>query len=48
MEFLTTLGAGFAEHWQVWLVAVVLVVAAVIDGYQLKVPNWLTYPMIIG
>ena len=48
MEFLTTIGAGFTEHWQVWLVAVVLIVAAVIDGYQLKVPNWLTYPMILS
>jgi prepilin peptidase CpaA len=34
------------EHWSVWLVAVTLVVAAVIDGLYLKVPNWLTIPMI--
>lgn len=46
METLTTLAAGMAEHWHVWFVTVVLVVAAVIDGYQLKVPNWLTFPMI--
>ena len=35
-----------ASHWPVWLVSVTLIVAAVIDGVQLKVPNWLTYPMI--
>jgi len=37
-----------AETWQVWLVAVALVVAAVIDGWKLKVPNWLTFPLIIS
>src|SRR6202051_3020787 len=37
-----------AEHWHVWLVAVVLVVAAVIDGLKLKVPNWITLPMILS
>ncbi len=36
------------EHWSVWLVAFTLVVAAVIDGMYLKVPNWLTIPMIIS
>jgi len=34
------------EHWPVWLVTGTLVVAAVIDGWMLKVPNWLTFPMI--
>ena len=37
-----------AEHWPIWVVSVTLVVAAVIDGYKLKVPNWLTFPMIIS
>jgi prepilin peptidase CpaA len=36
------------EHWPFWVVAVTLVVAAVIDGVQLKVPNWITFPMIIS
>lgn len=36
------------EPWVVWLVTVVLVVAAVIDGKLLKVPNWLTFPMILS
>lgn len=35
------------ENWPIWLVSVTLVVAAVIDGVKLKVPNWLTFPMII-
>lgn len=29
------------------LVSVVLIFAAVIDGLKLKVPNWITFPMII-
>lgn len=40
--------AVLVEHWHVWLVTVTLVVAAVIDGLQLKVPNWITYPMIVS
>jgi prepilin peptidase CpaA len=38
--------ADFGQHWSFWLVTITLVVAAVIDGYKLKVPNWLTLPMI--
>ncbi len=45
---LSTLSASLAEHWHVWLVSVVLVVAAVIDGWKLKVPNWITFPMILS
>ena len=37
-----------AENWHLWLVTVVLVVAAVIDGWKLKVPNWLTFPLVLG
>ena len=37
----------FADTWHVWVVTITLIVAAIIDGIQLKVPNWLTYPMII-
>ena len=40
------------EYWIVllvtWLVSLTLVVAAVIDGIKLKVPNWLTFPMVLG
>jgi len=38
----------FSEHWHVWLVTIILVFAAVIDGYKLKVPNWITFPMILS
>ena len=33
-----------APHSAVWFVSAILVIAAVIDGWKLKVPNWLTYP----
>ena len=48
MELFANLGEALMENWTTWLVSVVLVVAAVIDGLQLKVPNWLTYPMILS
>ncbi len=37
-----------AQNWTVWLVTIVLILAAVIDGFELKVPNWVTYPFIIS
>ena len=45
---LSSLCTGFAENWHVWLVSATLVVAAVIDGWKLKVPNWITFPMVLG
>jgi prepilin peptidase CpaA len=42
------LSKAIVEHWPIWLVTVTLVVAAVIDGLKLKVPNWLTFPMIVS
>ncbi|MCD0461888.1 A24 family peptidase [Roseiconus lacunae] len=42
-----TLIQGITENWTVWFVTVVLIVAAVIDGKILKVPNWLTFPFIV-
>ncbi len=41
-----TLIQGITENWTVWFVTVTLIVAAVIDGAILKVPNWLTFPFI--
>ena len=35
------------ENWSIWFVTVVLIIAAVIDGMILKVPNWLTFPFIV-
>ncbi len=40
--------SAIGGHWEAWLVTVVLIVAAVIDGMMLKVPNWLTFPMIVS
>ena len=31
-----------------WFVSIVLVEAAVIDGLQLRVPNWLTFHLVVG
>ena len=36
------------QNWPVWLLSLVLVVAAVIDGWKLKVPNWITFPLVLG
>ncbi len=44
----TNFSDAVLQNWSIWLVAVTLVVAAVIDGWMLKVPNWLTYPMILS
>ena len=40
--------AALIANWHIWLVTVTLVVAAVIDGCKLKVPNWLTFPMVLS
>ena len=37
-----------ADRWPVWVVATLLVWAAWIDGRELRVPNWLTYPMALS
>jgi prepilin peptidase CpaA len=44
---LDTLIFGLTHNWHVWLVTATLIVAAIIDGKQLKVPNWITFPMIV-
>jgi prepilin peptidase CpaA len=48
METLSTLTRGLAENWHIWFLSGVLIVAAVIDGWKLKVPNWLTFPLVAG
>jgi prepilin peptidase CpaA len=40
--------AALTQNWHIWLVSTVLVVAAVIDGWKLKVPNWITFPLVIS
>ena len=36
------------NNWHVKLVSIVLIVAAWIDGRELRVPNWITFPMILA
>ncbi len=43
-----TLFHAIVDNWIVWFVTFVLIVAAVIDGAILKVPNWLTFPFILS
>jgi len=35
-------------NWHVKFVCLVLIVAAYIDGKELRVPNWITYPMVFS
>ena len=48
MLTLHDIAQSFATTWPIWFVTITLVVAAVIDGMKLKVPNWITFPMIIS
>jgi prepilin peptidase CpaA len=41
-------GDALIKSWPAWLVTITLIAAALIDGYKLKVPNWLTFPMIVS
>lgn len=36
------------DQWHVKLVSAVLILAAWIDGRELRVPNWITFPMILS
>src|ERR1041385_1331186 len=38
----------FVEHWPLVFIGAAMIVAAVIDGWKLKVPNWLTFPLILS
>ena len=40
--------ATMADNWPYWVVTLFVIVAAYIDGKELRVPNKLTYPMIIA
>ena len=48
MDLVSAYIDAIAAHWPIWFVTVTLIVAAVIDGFELKVPNWITFPMIIS
>jgi len=36
------------NNWPLAFVCVAMIVAAVIDGWKLKVPNWLTFPLVLS
>ena len=40
--------AALTTNWPIWVVTITLIVAAVIDGLKLKVPNWITFPLILS
>jgi len=35
-------------HWPLTTVCAAMILAAVIDGWKLKVPNWLTFPLVLS
>src|SRR4051812_34106700 len=37
-----------SPHEVAWIVSIILVEAAVIDGLKLRVPNWLTFHLVLG
>lgn len=36
------------NSWVLTFLCLAMIVAAIIDGWKLKVPNWLTFPLILG
>ena len=48
MPDLNHLFSSTSQNWPVWLLSAVLIVAAAIDGWKLKVPNWITLPLILS
>jgi len=52
LSMLEDVSRTMPEHWIImivcWTVTITLVVAALIDGCKLKVPNWLTFPMVVS
>src|SRR5207248_4836260 len=36
------------NHWPLWFICAAMILAAVIDGWKLKVPNWLTFPLVLS
>ncbi|WP_437188239.1 A24 family peptidase [Planctomicrobium sp. SH668] len=40
--------ALFIDNWHVKVVCLILIVAAYIDGKELRVPNWITFPMVLS
>ncbi len=42
------MGLFSLENWPLLFISAAMIVAAVIDGWKLKVPNWLTFPLIFS
>src|SRR5438094_1643227 len=40
--------ATILNHWPLWFICLAMIVAAIIDGWKLKVPNWLTFPLVLS
>lgn len=40
--------AILTDHWEIKFVSAMLIWAAWIDGRQLRVPNWMTFPLILS
>jgi len=34
--------------WPLWFICIAMIASAVIDWWMFKVPNWLTFPVIIS
>lgn len=45
---MTDILATMADNWVYWAVSIFAIIAAYIDGKELRVPNKLTFPMIIA
>ncbi len=48
MEYLAAFYDALTETWPIWVVTITLIVAAVVDGFELKVPNKITFPFVIS
>lgn len=48
MSFIQVLGTSLTENGMYWFVSLFCIYAAYIDGKELKVPNAITFPMIIA
>src|SRR5262249_56263950 len=42
------MGLFTLANWPLLFVSLAMIVAAVIDGWKLKVPNWLTLPLVLS
>ncbi len=42
------MGLFTLANWPLLFICAAMVVAAVIDGWKLKVPNWLTFPLVVS